>query len=109
MTGVVLLSLVTLFYAGYNFLMKVSGTHVPESATTTILATMCVQVAALATSIVFFSWLLARGGHSFSLTSSTYLWAMAAGLCIGAAEIGYLYLFGGVGSIRPMEIGRAHV
>jgi hypothetical protein len=27
---------------------------------------------------------------------------MLAGLCIGGAEIGYLYLFGGIGISKPM-------
>ena len=32
------------------------------------------------------------------LNTSTYGWAVAAGLCIGAAEIGYFYLFGSFSS-----------
>ncbi len=32
----------------------------------------------------------------------SYFWAAVAGVCIGSAEIGYLYLFGGVGLSKPM-------
>ena len=32
------------------------------------------------------------------LNTPTYAWAVAAGLCIGAAEIGYFYLFGSFNS-----------
>lgn len=102
MIGVVLLAVVTVLYAGYNLLIKISGGHVPESATTTILATICLQFAALFTSAVFLSILAVRGGHVFSLSTSAYVWAALAGLCIGGAEIAYLYLFGGVGLVKPM-------
>ncbi|MEM7508584.1 MAG: hypothetical protein AAF415_17775 [Pseudomonadota bacterium] len=102
MNPVLLLAAVTVAYAGYNLLIKVSGTHVPASATTTVLATIVLQLAALATSLVFYGALAVRGGQSFALTPSAYLWAALAGVCIGAAEIGYLYLFGGVGFAKPM-------
>ena len=36
------------------------------------------------------------------LTWEAYIWA-AAGLCIGGAEITYFYLYGGIGSSKPME------
>jgi drug/metabolite transporter (DMT)-like permease len=100
--AVALLFLVTLLYAGYNLFIKVSGGHVPESASTTLLATLCVQVFALLASALFFGFLSLQGGHSFRLTQPAYLYAAAAGLCIGAAEIGYFYLFGGVGGMKPM-------
>lgn len=102
MLGIALLVAVTIFYAGYNVLIKISGSYVPASATTTILATICVQVAALLTSMLFLGLLAIRGGQVFSLPTASYLWAALAGLCIGAAEIGYFYLFGGVGLARPM-------
>ncbi len=38
----------------------------------------------------------------FWLTTSSYVWAALAGLCIGGAEIGYLCLFGGIGLTKPM-------
>ena len=102
MSALVLLALVTVFYAGYNVFMKLSGMHVPALATTTIVATLFVQVAALTTSLVFVGVLAARGGHTFSLPANALAWAAAAGVCIGLAEIGYLYLFGGVGGFAPM-------
>ena len=35
MVGLLLLLTVTTLYAGYNLLIKVSGSHVPEAATST--------------------------------------------------------------------------
>lgn len=102
MTGVLLLVTVTTLYAGYNLLIKLSASHVPEAATTTIAATICLQIAALTTSLVFVIIAMARGGQTLQLTSGAYLWAAAAGLCIGGAEIAYFYLFGGIGGIKPM-------
>jgi len=107
MAGAILLAVVTVLYAGYNLFVKVSGGHVPATATTTILATICIQLAALSTSALFLGALVARGGHVFSLSAGSYLWAAAAGVCIGGAEIGYLYLFGGVGLSRPMAASLA--
>ena len=107
MISLLLLLSVTVLYASYNLLVKVSSGHVPSEATSTILATLCLQVAALCTSIVFIVILLARGGHVLQLSSSAYLWALAAGLCIGCAEIGYFYLFGGVAGLKPMPSGIA--
>lgn len=102
MLGLVLLAAVTVLYAGYNLFIKVAGGHVPPAATTTILATLCLQLAALFASVVFLSILVLRGGQVFSLSPGAYLWATLAGLCIGGAEIGYLYLFGGLGLAKPM-------
>jgi len=100
--AVALLCLITLLYAGYNLFIKASGSHVPEGVTTTLLATLCVQVFALVSSLAFFGFLSLQGGHSFRLSQPSYLYAAAAGLCIGAAEVAYFYLFGGVGGIKPM-------
>lgn len=102
MVAILLLLIVTTLYAGYNLLIKVSGGYVPAEATTTIFATICLQLAALATSLVFMALLLARGGHVLHLSTSAYLWAVAAGICIGGAEIAYFYLFGGIGLTKPM-------
>lgn len=102
MFGIVILVLVTVLYAGYNLFLKVSGGYVPVSATTTVLATIALQLGALFTSVLFLSILVFRGGHVFSLSTPSYLWAVVAGLCIGGAEIGYLYLFGGIGLAEPM-------
>ena len=101
--GILLLMAITALYAGYNLLVKVSTLHVPAAATSTVLATICLQLAALATSGTFAALLIARGGHVLSLSSSTYAWAVGAGLCIGLAEIGYFYLFRGVGETGPVD------
>lgn len=100
--GIFLLSTITVLYAGYNLLIKISSDHVPEVATSTILATICLQVAALVASLIFMGMLLIRGGQVLSLSLSAYLWAAGAGLCIGLAEIGYFYLFRGVGGTAPV-------
>ncbi len=102
MAGLLLLVTVTTLYAGYNLLIKVSAAHVPATATSTIAATICLQIAALTTSILFLSIALIRGGQVLQLTWGAYTWAAAAGLCIGGAEIAYFYLFGGIGAIKPM-------
>ena len=101
-TGILLLIAITTLYAGYNLLVKVSSDHVPVSATSTVLATICLQIAALAASCTFALALLARGGHVFKLSPAAYGWAAGAGLCIGLAEIGYFYLFRGVGGAGPV-------
>ncbi len=102
MTGLILLAVTTVLYAGYNLFIKVSGDYVPAGATTTITATICIQVAALTTSLVFMGVIAMTGNHSFPLSGKAYLWAVLAGLCIGGAEIAYLYLFGGIGMAKPM-------
>ena len=102
MAGLLLLVTVTTLYAGYNLLIKVSAAHVPASATSTIAATICLQIAALTTSMLFLSIALIRGGQVLQLTWGAYTWAAAAGLCIGGAEIAYFYLFAGIGTIKPM-------
>ncbi len=102
MPAIILLTAVTLLYAGYNLFVKLSGEHVPLDATTTIFATVCIQLAALTTSGLFWLYLMTRGDQVFALSSGSYFWAIVAGICIGGAEIGYLYLFGGVGLSKPM-------
>lgn len=102
-----LLILVTVFYAGYNLLVKVSGNQVPVTATTTIMATICLQLAALGVSLVFLGMLALKGGHSFQLGGATYFWAVLAGLSIGLAEIGYFYLFGNHAGHEPMAASKA--
>ena len=100
--GVLLLIAIASLYAGYNLLVKVSTLHVPAAATSTVLATICLQVAALATSGTFATLLFARGGHTLALSPAAYAWAAGAGVCIGLAEIGYFYLFRGVGGTGPV-------
>lgn len=100
--SLILLLGVTSLYAGYNLLVKVSSGHVPAAATTPILATIALQTAALAVSAAFAAGLMLRGGHVLAVSPPAVAWAVAAGLCIGAAEIGYFYLFRGVGGAGPM-------
>ncbi len=102
MTGLLLLVMVTALYAGYNLFVKVSASYVPEAATSTITATICLQIVALATSVVFAGVIVSRGGQVLQLSTASYVWAAAAGLCIGGAEIAYFYLFGGFGSGKPI-------
>lgn len=101
-SGLLLLITITALYAGYNLLVKVSSLHVPAAATSTVLATICLQLAALTASGTFALLLLARGGHVLKLSPTAYAWAAGAGLCIGLAEIGYFYLFRGVGGTGPV-------
>jgi len=98
-----LLVVITVLYAGYNLFVKVSASHVPLSATSTVLATIALQITALVVSLLFLGVLLIQGGHSFQLNGGAYAWAVVAGLCIGMAEIGYFYLFGGLNGTTPMS------
>ena len=95
MSMTVLLAVVTLAYVGYNLMIKVSGDHMPPEATTTVLAAFSLQAGAMLTSVVFFVYLGIQGGHTFRLSMPSYLFALAGGVCIGIAEICYLYIFGG--------------
>ncbi|MEO1864491.1 MAG: hypothetical protein ABGX98_01925, partial [Pseudomonadota bacterium] len=92
-----LLLLITLLYAGYNLFVKVSGDHAAGTVTTTILATISLQTAALVVSLMFAAYLFMRGGQTFALPPASYKWAVLSGVCIGIAEIGYFYLFSGTG------------
>lgn len=103
MTGLTLLVITTFLYAGYNILIKASTQHVPHDAPSTITATICLQIAALAVSFVFLAVQKAQIHASLLLPAQAYIWAAAAGLCIGAAEITYFYLFAGIGSSKPMQ------
>lgn len=107
MATALLLLTVTILYAGYNILVKVSSQNIPDHATTTILATVSLQVAALVTSLVFMFIITAKGGQTIALSFKAYAWAAAAGLCIGGAEIAYFYLFSGLGHGRPMAASTA--
>jgi len=97
-----LLFAITCLYAGYNLFVKVSASYVPVSATSTVFATIILQISALVVSLLFLGVLLFQGGHSFQLNSTAYTWAVVAGVCIGLAEIGYFYLFGGLNGAIPM-------
>lgn len=102
LVSVLLLVGVTFLYSGYNLFIKLSGSQVPEAATTTVLATICLQVAALLVSLVFLICLLIKGGQSFQLGTGAYQWAIVAGVCIGMAEVGYFYLFADIQGSSPM-------
>ncbi len=84
----------TVFYTGYNISIKLSGAATVDQATTTVVGAIVLQIAALTTSLVFLSAQMLAGGHSFALGTTAYLWAAFAGVCIGAAEISYFYIFG---------------
>jgi len=102
-----LLALATLLYAGYNLFVKQSADQVGPIATTTIGATIALQAAALATSLVFALLLRYQGVHTLSLPGGAYLWAIAGGLCIGVAEILYFYLFAGFAGAEPVKVAVA--
>ncbi len=97
-----LLLIITFLYAGYNLLIKVSSGFVPITASSTILATIALQLAALVVSCLFATGLLVRGASALSLPTSAYVWAVLAGICIGGAEIGYFYLFRGIAGAPPL-------
>lgn len=105
MWNIPLLILVTLLYAAYNFLVKVSSNYVSDQTTTTILLTVTLQAAALTFSLFFIGYLLIRGGHSFAVAAPAYGWAAGAGFAIGAAEVCYFYLFAGLGGYVPAPAG----
>jgi len=95
----------TLCYAGYNIFIKVSGDHVPNEASSTILATVAVQCAALFASVCFLGYQLVNGVPVNGLSHKTYFWAVLAGISIGVAEIVYIYLFSGL--TRPHQTVQA--
>lgn len=107
MTGVALLFAATVFYAGYNLLIKQSSVHAEMAAVTTITATIALQVAALSVSVLFLAALRVSGVETFVLPAPAYWWAIGAGLCIGAAEICYFYIFGGSPFSTPFPVSVA--
>lgn len=107
LSSLLLLGAVTLCYAGYNVFVKMSGNLVPATATTTVAATICLQVAALAVTLCLSALLLVKGDSVFRLSMGAYGWAILAGICIGLAEIGYFYLFAGISNIPAMPAGLA--
>ena len=102
MTSWVLLIVITVLYAGYNLFIKVSSGHVPITATSTIAATLCLQFAAVSTTLVFAFYIFTREGQVFKLTTPAYAWAAMAGVCIGLAEVGYFYLYRSTGDEVPL-------
>ena len=70
--GFLLLALVTLLYAGYNLFVKVSSDHVPDGVTSTVLATICLQFAALLLSTIFAVYPLRQGTQVLQLHTPAY-------------------------------------
>ncbi len=103
LAGLLLLALTTLLYTGYNLLVRQSASFVP-SGHSTITATIALQLAALTVSIIYLALLKTAGGTVFNLPGGAYGWAIAAGLCIGAAEICYFYLYTGVAGGAPLPV-----
>ena len=101
MKTLLLLALVTMCYAAYNLLVRMSSSHVPSAELPPILATIGLQLAALSVSLVYLTYLL-RSGVSVALPGRVFGWAIAAGLCIGAAEVMYFYLFRGFADESPV-------
>ena len=106
MKTLVVLCLITLCYASYNLLVKVSSHHIVSVTTPPILATIALQAAALTVSIVYLLH-LTREGASVMLPGKAYLWAIGAGICIGIAEVLYFTLFRGFEGERSINASTA--
>ncbi len=104
MYALILLTLITVCYAAYNLLVKVSGSHAGASAP--IFATIGLQLAALSVSLVYLAVLM-RQGAALALPPRALLFGIAAGCCIGAAEVMYFYLFRGIAGEPGMSAGVA--
>ena len=106
MRTLLILLLVTVCYAAYNLLVKVSTSHVDSVATPPIIATICLQAAALSVSLVYLLY-LTRQSVSLALPGKAYAWAVGAGICIGIAEVLYFYLFRGFEGEKPIAASSA--
>ncbi|MGB5706811.1 MAG: hypothetical protein WBM41_08260 [Arenicellales bacterium] len=105
MQTLVLLFLITACYAAYNLLVKLSSSY-SGAATTPILATISLQLAALSVSLIYLGY-LSRQQITVGLPGRAYFWAVTAGVCIGLAEVMYFYLFRGVGGEKPIAASTA--
>lgn len=105
MQTLVLLLLITTCYAAYNLLVKVSSGY-SDATTTPIMATISLQLAALSVSLIYLLY-LARQPLSIVLPGRAYAWAVAAGICIGLAEVMYFYLFRGVAGEKSIAASTA--
>ncbi len=105
MQTLLLLLLITSCYAAYNLLVKVSSGY-SGPTTTPIMATISLQIAALSVSLIYLFY-LARQPLSIVLPGRAYVWAVAAGICIGLAEVMYFYLFRGVEGEKPIAASTA--
>lgn len=108
MAGYILLFVVTLLYAGYNLMVKQSSAVAATTGVGTITATIVLQLVALLCSLLFWFGLRMTTDEShFALPHAAYVWAALAGVCIGAAEIGYFYLFRGSALAEAMPVSVA--
>ncbi|MCY3767824.1 MAG: hypothetical protein OXG56_00430 [Gammaproteobacteria bacterium] len=101
MRTLILLILITVCYAGYNLLIKVSGSHTGSVNTAPILATMALQASAFGVSVAYLIYLTQQNA-SVTLPGKAFIWAVGAGVCIGLAEILYFYLFRGFAEDKPV-------
>jgi len=106
MRSLILLGLVTVFYAAYNLLVKVSSSSTGSVTTAPILATIALQATALTVSSVYLIY-LTRQNVSIALPGRAIFWAVGAGICIGLAEIIYFYLFRGFAGEKAMPASMA--
>jgi drug/metabolite transporter (DMT)-like permease len=104
MYSLILLLLITLCYAAYNLLVKVSGDQ--TAGASPILATITLQAAALGVSVCYLLVVL-RQGAALSLPGRAFQFAALAGICIGLAEVMYFYLFRGVSGEAGMPASQA--
>ena len=74
----------------------------PESATTTISATICLQLGALFTSLVFYCVLHGQWWSRVFLVKQSLSMGCRSRVLYRPGGIGYLYLFGGIGVAKPM-------
>ena len=102
MRTLILLILITICYAGYNLLVKVSGSHTGSVNIAPILATMALQATALGVSVVYLLY-LTQQNVNVALPGKAFKWAVGAGVCIGLAEILYFYLFRGFAEDKPVS------
>ena len=98
MTSLTLLILITVCYAAYNLMVKVSGGL--AGAASPILATIGLQLAALGVSLVYLILTL-RSGISVAVPTRALFYAMAAGLSA--------VLVGGFLFWRAAPLYRAHL
>lgn len=107
MLSLLLLCAAAVFYAGYNLLIKQSSIHAELTGVTTITAVMTLQLTAFLVSLLYLLVLRATGVESFALPAPAYWWALLAGLCIGAAEVCYFYIFSGSQYTSPVAVSVA--
>jgi len=106
MKTLIVLGLVTVFYAAYNLLVKVSSGHAGSATTPPVLATITLQLSALTLSTTYLFYLIQKG-QSVAISPRAIPWAIAAGLCIGMAEVLYFVLFRGVAGEPVISASRA--